>query len=150
MHCLGSYTHHDFLPWDDDVDIRVPNKDRPDMLTALRQELDHVITIAHVEHEEYGSYDKIFFSWASRAGQQKWTYPFIDIGYFDENSTHVWQANYGFDSIDDCAISKEKIFPLVWRPFGEIWLPVCLFTSFFFKLKIFSLYLGSTRTVRDL
>lgn len=123
----GSYTHHDFLPWDDDVDIRAPNKDRWRMLRLLRQELYQTIAVIHVEHEEYGGYDKIYFPWAPRAGRQIWTYPFIDIGYYDENDTHIWQANYGFDSIDACSLSKENIFPLVWRPFGEIWLPVSFF-----------------------
>lgn len=103
------------------------------MLKLLRQELDRIIATSHVEHEEYGGYDKLYFSWASRAGQQPWTYPFIDIAYYDENDTHIWQANYGFDSIDACSLSKDKVFPLVWRPFGEIWLPVSCFnrTSIF-------------------
>lgn len=64
------------------------------------------------------------------AGEQKWSYPFIDISYFNENSTHIWRVNYAANAVADCSLLKTDIFPLVWRPFGEIWLPVSFISNF--------------------
>ncbi|CAF0900245.1 unnamed protein product [Adineta steineri] len=119
---LGSYTHHDFLPWDDDVDLRVSNRDRQRMLNLVSQELRNIISVADVT-EEYGTYHKFYFPWSPQAGKQNWSYPCVDVFYFDENSTHIWRINSVEKSMNDCPVSKHNIFPLVWRPFGRIWLP---------------------------
>ncbi|CAF0868523.1 unnamed protein product [Adineta steineri] len=119
---LGSYTHHDFLPWDDDVDLRVSNRDRQRMLNLVSQELRNIISVADVT-EEYGTYHKFYFPWSPQAGKQNWSYPCVDVFYFDENSTHIWRINSDEKSMNDCPVSKHNIFPLVWRLFGRIWLP---------------------------
>ncbi|CAF4294798.1 unnamed protein product, partial [Adineta steineri] len=73
---LGSYTHHDFLPWDDDVDLRVSNRDRQRLLNLVSQELRNIISVADVT-EEYGTYHKFYFPWSPQAGKQNWSYPCV-------------------------------------------------------------------------
>ncbi|CAF0976468.1 unnamed protein product [Rotaria sordida] len=119
---LGSYTNHDFLPWDDDVDLRVLMRDRSRMYTLLHQEFEHTIRILNISNE-FGRYDILYFPWSPKAGIYNWSYPNVHITYLDENSTHVWREYNDNYSIHDCSISKLDIFPLVWRPFGQIWLP---------------------------
>ncbi|CAF3344301.1 unnamed protein product [Rotaria socialis] len=119
---LGSYTNHDFLPWDDDLDIRILLRDRSRMYTLLRQELENTVKILNITNQ-FGSYEILFFPWAPQAGDYHWSYPNIHIVYLEENSTHIWKQNSDNDSINDCSISKSDIFPVVWRPFGQIWLP---------------------------
>ncbi|CAF3401220.1 unnamed protein product [Rotaria sp. Silwood1] len=119
---LGSYTHHDFLPWDDDVDLRIFMRDRSRMYTLLHQELGHTIRILNISNQ-FGCYDILYFPWSPQAGVYNWSYPNVHITYLDENSTHIWREYNDEHSIHDCSISKLDIFPLVWRPFGQIWLP---------------------------
>lgn len=104
------------------------------MYIFFHQELENVVNITTVT-DEYGSSDKLYFPWSPQAGRKNWTYPYIDIFYFDENFTHIWLANYDSNLINDCSISKSDVFPLVWRPFGRIWLPVN-----FLKTNMFSIY----------
>lgn len=47
---------------------------------------------------------------------QRW--PFLDVIFYDENSTHIWEeGNYQYTS------PKQYIFPLRLRPFGTLMLP---------------------------
>ena len=47
---------------------------------------------------------------------KKW--PFVDVIFYDENSTHIWEV----DNFKYMA-PKEYIFPLRLRPFGTLMLP---------------------------
>jgi hypothetical protein len=64
------------------------------------------------------NFDKVFFSWCPHAGNNIWRYPFIDIFYHDENSTHLWLLG----EPSKCPVRREDIFPLVLRPLGSLWL----------------------------
>ncbi|CAF1169360.1 unnamed protein product [Rotaria magnacalcarata] len=119
---LGSYTNHDFLPWDDDLDIRILLRDRSRMYTLLRRELENTVKILSTTNR-FGSYEILFFPWTPQVGDYHWSYPSIHIIYLEENSTHIWKQDSDNDSINDCSVSKSDIFPVVWRPFGQIWLP---------------------------
>lgn len=111
------------LPWDDDVDLRISNRDRVRMFTLFDKEFGHRVKRARMNNE-YGSYDIIYFPWAPKVDGQNFSYPYVDIVFMDENATHMWNGNHKSYSIDYCSIAKKDIFPLVWRPFGQIWLPV--------------------------
>ena len=62
---------------------------------------------------------KVFLSTGNRAGRYSWSYPFIDIFFFDEGQTMINRK------IRKKLVSTPKadIFPLKLRPFGKYWLP---------------------------
>ncbi len=64
------------------------------------------------------NYDKVFFSWCQRAGRFTWRFPFIDIFYYDANSTHVWLLSQP----SSYPVRHEDVYPLVLRPLGPLWL----------------------------
>ncbi|CAF3354252.1 unnamed protein product [Rotaria socialis] len=116
---LGSYTHHDILPWDDDVDLRVSISDRYRLQSIIIEELSsEPYSIRIMQLHNSRNYDKIFFSWCPHAGRTPWRFPFIDIFYHDQNSTHVWLLGQP----SSCPVRVADIFPLVLRPLGSLWL----------------------------
>jgi hypothetical protein len=64
------------------------------------------------------NYDKVYFSWTPHAGRTIWRFPFIDIFYYDQNSTHVWLLGQP----SSCPVLREDVLPLVLRPLGSLWL----------------------------
>lgn len=66
----------------------------------------------------------MYFTWTPLAGDKTWSYPSVHILYWDENSTHIWREYSEPQLVNDCSILKSDVFPVVWRPFGQIWLPV--------------------------
>lgn len=46
------------------------------------------------------------------------TFPYIDISFYTENTTHIQDAYF-----TDIVIKKSNIFPLVRRPFGWMMIP---------------------------
>lgn len=116
---LGSYTRHDILPWDDDVDIRVSISDRQKLQSIIVQELSNEpYSIGIVTMYNERNYDKIYFTWCPRYSAVTWNFPFIDIFYQDENSTHVWLLG----TPRSCPVLREDVYPLVHRPLGSLWL----------------------------
>ena len=115
----GSYTRHDILPWDDDVDLRVSISDRVQLQSIIRRELSvepYSIVLMQMHNER--NYDKVFFTWSPHAGAESWRFPFIDIFYHDQNATHVWLLGQPAS----CPVRREDVFPLVLRPLGPLWL----------------------------
>jgi len=64
------------------------------------------------------NYDKVFFSWCPRYTEMAWRFPFIDIFYQEQNSTHVWLLS----EPSSCPVRLEDVFPLILRPLGPLWL----------------------------
>jgi hypothetical protein len=115
----GSYTRHDLLPWDDDVDICVSVSDRYRLQAIILGELSaepHSIILMEMHNPR--NYDKVYFSWCPHTSTAPWRYPFIDIFYHDQNLTHVWLLGQP----SSCPVRHEDVFPLVLRPLGTLWL----------------------------
>lgn len=119
---IGSYRHHGPIPWDDDVDFIVngTQKDKlRQVLDSLRPQYDvyvptGVSTVAGPQWKFYGNA-------LSRIIHAPFKWPYIDIFFFAENSTHLWDDHPHFSK--SYRYDKKDVFPLVRRPFGELMLP---------------------------
>ena len=65
---------------------------------------------------------KIFKNDQKSAGNNTWTFPFIDIFFFKQNLTHIWQLNTGTQRMK-WFTSISEFYPFHLRPFAGMWLP---------------------------
>ena len=63
---------------------------------------------------------KFFASGSPWAGSRPWKWPFIDVIYYKENDTHIW--NHEFPSLTSY-FKKDTFYPLHLRPLSSLWLP---------------------------
>jgi hypothetical protein len=100
------------------VDLGVLIVDRSRVQALVAQELtrNHSILLKQIYNKR--NCDKVFFSWCQQAGRTSWQFPFIDIFYYDTNSTHVWLLS----EPRSYPVHREDVYPLVLRPLGPLWL----------------------------
>ncbi|KAM3187431.1 hypothetical protein ACTXT7_002347 [Hymenolepis weldensis] len=120
---LGSWRHHNMIPWDDDIDVCVDAQYREILNSALRKLPSEYSTVSQTDR------DKFFFkplgenatvnsrTIGSFRTRYRWSCPFLDIFYYQRN-----------DSISEFILFSRKhditdIFPLTYRPFGYHWYP---------------------------
>jgi len=114
---LGSFRHHDMVPWDDDVDFLIGWSERRRLRTALSGLEPDYMTFAYAERL------KFYMSAGSVSGSASipWHWPYVDISFYEENSTHIWDAGPEFRGY--CVYRKSMVFPTHLRPFAGLWLP---------------------------
>ena len=127
---IGSYMMHDLLPWDDDLDILIYDKDRHKIVPLFQKYSDQGIDTMFY-HNGNTQTLKLFFKNSSRAGLRSWRWPFIDVAFYDENSTHVWNM----DARRQMVMDKQRFYPLHRRPLGNLWLPAPRDTRGFLTAK---------------
>jgi hypothetical protein len=100
------------------VDLGVLIVDRSRVQALVAQELtrNHSILLKQIYNKR--NCDKVFFSWCQQAGRTSWQFPFIDIFYYDTNSTHVWLLG----KPSSYPVHHKDVYPLVLRPLGSLWL----------------------------
>ena len=112
---LGSYRHHGIIPWDEDADVCAMAQDK-DKLIELFKPLEPDLVL----NRRIGWW-KLFYSNSTHVVRNPyWNYPFLDIFFLNENTTHVWGADRAFKS-KHCNL-KSDIFPLTLRPLGPLML----------------------------
>ncbi|VDN13657.1 unnamed protein product [Dibothriocephalus latus] len=124
---VGSFRHHDNIPWDDDLDVVVDFKVR-DALWEKMLEMPPEIIIqqSHLRDKIYAKFIEPYNTAQDVEGSRNlsswgWGWPFIDIGYYITNATHLEERAFYGPGHQTCAMSD--VFPLIFRPFYKHWVP---------------------------
>ena len=117
---LGSWRHHDVIPWDDDLDLIVSFQNKEKLYNLLQLELpDFVLNTKRYFYWRFHS------SKAKRIPRKTWKYPFLDIFFYLESTTHIWDRNPKYKS--KRFYQKKLVFPLTQRPFMGLLIPAPYF-----------------------
>ncbi|CAL8080922.1 unnamed protein product, partial [Calicophoron daubneyi] len=145
---MGSFHHHDFIPWDDDIDLLIDVSVREKVRELLKtMEPEYMVgtlgvrdkLFAHIVHPPDSNED-IEMSRPIKNYKHGW--PFIDLSYFTKNATHV---NEILSRSRNVTFKLELVYPLYFRPFGQAWYPAPRDTLNFLRQKY-----GTAPTCRTL
>ena len=102
------------IPWDDDADVLVNIAEKNRLYKALDNLYPKYQVTLYQEKLKFYSQN------STNTSKAPWKWPFMDIWFYSENETHIWDEvsikNYQWDY----TYHKNSVFPVHLRPFGKL------------------------------